>query len=191
MEKKYKIIALFGESGVGKDTIQNWLVSNFPNETHKIVSCTTRPPRDYEVNGKDYYFIDNAFFAQKVLDGSMLEAVVFNNWGYGTPIDSLEKDKINIGVFNPAGIDCLLQDPRLKISPIRVTIPPQERLIRVLEREVNPNCEEICRRFLADQKDFADLPFEEYYRVWDNLKEPILIKDNFIGTLAANTKSLS
>lgn len=168
----YKIIALFGESGAGKDTIQNWLVSNFPDEAHKIVSCTTRPPRDYEVNGEDYYFIDIEFFAQKVLDGSMLEATTFNSWGYGTPIESLKEDKINIGVFNIQGIDCLLQDPRLEVNVIYVTLSDKERLIRALKRELNPNCEEICRRFLADKKDFDDIPFE-WDLEWDNNYAPI------------------
>lgn len=170
MEKRYKIIALFGESGVGKDTIQNWLVSNFPEEAHKIISCTTRPPRDYEVNGQDYYFIDTEFFAQKVLNGTMLEATTFNHWGYGTPIDSLEEDKVNIGVFNIAGIDCLLQDSRLDVLPIYVKVPPKVRLMRSLQREAFPDCEEICRRFLVDQKDFSDIPFE-WELEWDNRVE--------------------
>ena len=181
---KYKIIALFGESGAGKDTIQNWLVSNFPKEAHKIISCTTRPPRDYEINGQDYYFIDTEFFAQKILNGSMLEATTFNNWGYGTPIDSLEEDKINIGVFNITGIDCLLQDPRLEVTTIYVRVSDKERLIRILNREENPNCEEICRRFLADRKDFSDIPFEWDFE-WDNTEAPVL-GGNLSTTITAN-----
>ena len=49
---KIKLLALFGESGVGKSTIQHWLVNNLPN-THKIIPCTSRPPRDYEKDGVD------------------------------------------------------------------------------------------------------------------------------------------
>ena len=182
---KYKIIALFGESGAGKDTIQNWLVSNFPEETHKIVSCTTRPPRDYEENGKDYFFIDTEYFAQKVLDGSMLEATTFNGWGYGTPIECLEEDKINIGVFNIQGIDCLLQDPRLEVNIIYVRLSDKERLIRILKRELNPNCEEVCRRYLADKKDFDDIPFE-WDLNWDNNYSPIKC-ETLLTTIQQNT----
>lgn len=43
MEQKYKIIALFGKSAAGKDTIQKWLVQHM-NNAHEIIGCTTRPP---------------------------------------------------------------------------------------------------------------------------------------------------
>ena len=82
---KYKVIALFGKSGAGKDTIQKWIVSNIP-DINGIISCTTRPKRDYEEEGKDYFFLTNEDFAEKVLDGSMLEATEFRDWFYGTPI---------------------------------------------------------------------------------------------------------
>lgn len=181
----YKIIALYGESGAGKDTIQDWLVKQHPTEAHKIVSCTTRPPRDYEENGKDYYFIDTETFAKKLLNGDMLEATTFNNWGYGTPIDCLEKDKINIGVFNIAGIDCLLQDPRLDVAVVYVKASAKERLIRVLNREEKPDCGEICRRFLADIKDFSDIPFEND-AVWENVHQNWLSGINLQTTLSLN-----
>ena len=50
---RYQIVALFGESASGKDTIQKYMVSNMG--AHGIVSCTTRGKRDYEEEGKDYY----------------------------------------------------------------------------------------------------------------------------------------
>ncbi|MGN0992848.1 MAG: hypothetical protein ACI4PE_02895 [Bacilli bacterium] len=78
---------------------------------------------------------------------------------YGTSIDSLDNDKINIGVFNIEGIECLLQDPRLEIIPIYIKTPDKERLLRNLNRENNPDCLEICRRFIADKKDFDNIPF--------------------------------
>lgn len=155
---KIKIIALYGKSGSGKDTIQKWLVSNFPN-SHGIISCTTRPPRDYEIEGKDYYFLSTSQFGEKVLNGDMLEATSFRDWMYGTSLDSLVQDKINIGVFNPEGIECLLQDNRLEILPIYIDASDKTRLIRNLNREKNPDCSEICRRFFTDAKDFSDISF--------------------------------
>lgn len=163
MLKKYKIIALFGKSGAGKDTIQKWLVSNLPN-ANGIVSCTTRPPRDNEVDGVDYHFITPIEFTRDILDGTMLEAAEFNGWFYGTPIESLVEDKINIGVFNPYGIECILQDSRLDVLPIYIIANDKDRLIRSLSREETPDCNEICRRFLVDEKDFADIEFQyDYY----------------------------
>lgn len=164
MENKYKILALFGKSGAGKDTIQKWLTTNY--NMNGIISCTTRPPRDYERDGIHYHFLSNEEFAQKVLNMSMLEATVFNDWCYGTPIESLKEDKINVGVFNIQGIECLLQDNRLDILPIFIDCSDKKRLLRNIKREKVPNCLEICRRFITDEKDFSDINFD--YITFDN-----------------------
>jgi len=159
--KKIKIIALFGPSGSGKDTLAKYLVANQSN-THEIISCTTRPMRDYEQDGIDYHFLTTEQFAEKVLDGTMLEATSFRDWFYGTPIDSLDENKINIGVFNIQGIECLLKDNRLEVYPVYIMCEDKVRLQRCLNREMVPDCEEICRRFLTDMKDFEDIPFEYF-----------------------------
>lgn len=158
MSDKYEVVALFGKSASGKDTIQKWLCSTF-EQTHGIVSCTTRPVREKEQEGIDYYYLTNEQFAEKVLNGDMLEATSFNNWFYGTPISSLAKDKVNIGVFNIAGIQCLLQDSRIIVKPVQICIDDKTRLLRSLNREDKPDCAEICRRFLTDEKDFCDIDF--------------------------------
>ena len=49
---KIKVIALFGKSASGKDSIQKWIIKSFPSATHSIISCTTRPKRDYEEDKK-------------------------------------------------------------------------------------------------------------------------------------------
>lgn len=165
MSKKYKIYAFFGKSGAGKDTIQKWVVSNC-YRANGIVSCTTRPKRDSEIEGIDYHYLSNEDFAKEVLNGNMLEATEFNDWFYGTRLSELKEDADNIGVFNIEGIECLLQDPRLEVIPIYVDVNDKIRLQRCLEREQNPNCHEICRRFLSDEKDFADIDFE--YKIVNN-----------------------
>ena len=167
--KKYKILALFGKSGSGKDTIQKWIVSHMP-QTKGIVSCTTRPARDYETDGIDYHFLSTEDFAKKVLNGDMLEATSFNDWFYGTSINELTENTVAIGVFNIQGIDCLLQDPRLEILPVLISVPKdKQRLIRILNREDNPNCAEICRRFLTDEADFQTINFD--YLTYDNIHQ--------------------
>lgn len=159
---KIKVIALFGKSASGKDTIQKAIIKYFPTMTHSIISCTTRPKRDYEEEGKDYYFLTTAQFAEKVLDGSMLEATEFNDWFYGAPIEALQEDKVNIGVFNPAGIEALLADTRIEVLPIFIVASDKTRLLRSLNREAAPDCAEICRRYFTDDKDFSDIPYYHY-----------------------------
>lgn len=167
--KKYKIIALFGKAGAGKDTIQQWIVNNY-FDVHGVVSCTTRPPRDYEEGGVDYHFLSSKDFTKRVLDGTMLEATEFRGWFYGTPLTSLDINKINIGVFNIAGIDALLEDDRLEVYPVIVYAPDKTRLLRQLKREQSPDCEEICRRFQTDNKDFLHCDFTPFF-VWENYDE--------------------
>ena len=162
METKYQIVALIGKAGAGKDSIQKATCELHPLMFHPIVSCTTRPAREGEVEGVDYHFISLNEFTRKVLNGDMLEATEFRDWFYGTTLDSLSKDKINIGVFNPAGVEALLEDSRLNVTVFEVTAPDKQRLMRYLNREEVPDCAEMCRRYFTDEKDFSDLDFDRY-----------------------------
>ena len=84
----------------------------------------------------------------------MLEATVFRDWCYGTSLDSLNLDGINVGVFNVDGIDILYDNPHIDLYVVLVEAPAKVRLIRSLNREENPDVDEIIRRYLADEKDF-------------------------------------
>ncbi len=163
------IVALFGESSSGKDTIMNYYINYYPN-TKGIITSTTRPKRDYEVDDVDYHFLSVNRFTEKVLNGTMIEATSFREWFYGTTLEEIDENKINIGVFNIKAINCLLQDGRFKVIPIYVAAAPKTRLKRSLNREENPDCSEICRRFLADEKDFNEIDFK-YNILYNNAKE--------------------
>ena len=52
----YKIIAIIGEAGSGKDTIMRRVLEAAPH-LHEIVSCTTRPPRAGEIDGVNHHFM--------------------------------------------------------------------------------------------------------------------------------------
>ena len=97
---------------------------------HEIISCTTRPIREGEAEGINYYYLTPEQFTHKVLNNEMLEATCFNNWFYGTSYDSLRLNKLNIGVFNPDGIRALLDNPNVKLKVIRVICPDKIRLLR-------------------------------------------------------------
>ena len=179
MENKYQVVALIGKAGAGKDSIQKATCELHPLMFHPIVSCTTRPAREGEIEGVDYHYITLNEFTRKVLNGDMLEATEFRDWFYGTTLESLSKDKINIGVFNPAGVEALLEDSRLDVIVFEVVAPDKQRLMRYLNREENPNCTEMCRRYFTDEKDFADLDFDRYQiDNWDGANLDLLTATN-------------
>lgn len=155
----YKIIALIGEAGSGKDTIMQGILKRCPTQFHEIISCTTRPIREGEKNGVNYHFLTPDDFTNKVKNNEMLEYTIFNNWFYGTSYDSLQPNTINIGVFNPAGIRSLHQFDDIDLIVYKITCSDKTRMLRQLNREEHPNVDEIVRRYKTDQEDFSTLDF--------------------------------
>lgn len=154
----YNIIALIGEAGAGKDTLMGEVLAQAPY-LHEIISCTTRPPREGEKYGVNYYYYTPAEFSTKVFDGEMLEYTNFNGWFYGTGLASLDESKINIGVFNPEGIRSLIAHPNCNVLVFLVRTADKIRLMRQLNREDNPDVQEIIRRFSTDTNDFRRINF--------------------------------
>lgn len=163
----FKIIALFGPSGSGKDTLLNHIIKKYPNQFNKIISYTTRPIRENEKNGEDYFFISAENFTKRVISGTMLEATQWGGEFYGSDISEFDQTKINIGIFDEHGIECLLGNPDLDIIPIFIAAEDKTRLLRILNREQSPDCEKICKRFLEDKTRFnVEFPFE--YKIYYN-----------------------
>ena len=74
----FKIIALIGEAGSGKDSVMQNILKKRPLAFNEIISCTTRPMREGEAEGVNYFYLTPEEFASKVLNGEMLEATSFN-----------------------------------------------------------------------------------------------------------------
>lgn len=85
MEKNYnKIILITAPSGSGKTSIVKYLMKEIP-ELSFSVSATTRPPRKNEIEGKDYYFINEEEFRDKIHKREFLEwEMVYEGRYYGT-----------------------------------------------------------------------------------------------------------
>ena len=165
----YKIIALIGEAGTGKDSLMQTILGLQP-DLHEIVSCTTRPRREGEVHGVNYFYYTPEQFGDMVLHDEMLECTVFNDWFYGTSYDSVRSDCVNIGVFNPTAVEALAARPDVDIEVIRVCAAPKTRLLRQLNREDNPCVDEIIRRYSADKIDFDGVEHDfECYAVFAKL----------------------
>jgi len=74
------LIVISGPSGVGKDSvIQRMKERKLP--FHFVVTATTRPPRQDEVDGQDYFFVSSDEFAEMIEKGELLEyAIVYNDY---------------------------------------------------------------------------------------------------------------
>ena len=166
---KYQVIAFVGKSGAGKDYCAKKLVAENPEDTHFIVSSTTRPKRDYEVEGVDYHFLTEKEFAA----ARFLETASFNGWHYGTRYEDLDPDRINVGVFNPTGLKSLAAHDDIYLTICYVKASDKTRLLRQLNREEEPNVKEIIRRFATDEADFIDDKSfislgDAYHEVWND-----------------------
>lgn len=173
---KKQVIAICGKSGSGKDTIMKEILKRYPNSFKPIVSYTTRPRRENEIEGIDYHFISKQEMANKIVNNEMLEVSEFNGWFYGTAIDSLSDDYINIGVYNLDGLEYLCQNEKDTDNLIfYIDASDKTRLIRSLNREENPDVGEIIRRYGTDKKDFSSFDVSEYkgYKLQNETKEDL------------------
>lgn len=180
--KKIKIKAICGKAGSGKDTILREVIKAFP-QNNKIINCTTRPIRENETNGINYHFLTIPEFTDKLINGKIIEASEFNNWFYGTDIETLSQSNTNIGVFNPTGIEILMENPSIDLTIFLIEATDKNRLLRQLNREENPDVKEIVRRFSADEKDFNHFElFASPIVLHNNSKEDLEYAVKVIGS---------
>ena len=95
------LLVISGPSAVGKDTISKRLLQ-LDDLIRYSVSYTTRPKRDYEIDGTHYSFVDEPEFARLARAGEFLENAVYNGCRYGTSAARVEAARA-------AGFDILLK----------------------------------------------------------------------------------
>lgn len=167
---KKRIIAIIGEAGCGKDSLVERLITKNKELFHKIIPCTTRPLRENEVNGVQYHFLSTNEFWKYASsqDDYIIDQTCFKGWYYGARASDLSNDKINIGVFNPSGVNQIIKNSNLDVKIVQLKVDPIKRMQRQLYRESNPNVSEIARRFLSDEKDFQVFDFKEKIELPNN-----------------------
>ena len=154
MKSNKSRIILCGKAASGKDHLRKTLEGR---GFRYGVSYTTRPPRKGEIDGKDYFFLEENEFQALIEQGFFYEHVAFNEWNYGT---SKEQWFVNDDVFimTPTGISKLHAADRKSSFIIYIDIPTEIRRERLIER--NDNADSIERRLEADDRDFQN--FTDY-----------------------------
>lgn len=166
-----KIHMLMGKSSSGKDTIKNLLLGKFTEEEwekfhlSEVVMNTTRPIRTGEVNGKDYWFVDDNFLTEAKTANEIIELrqyqTIHGVWSYFTHVDSIDLKNKNYIYLNTleAYYNLIKYFSPDQIIPYYIYVKDDgERLQRALDRErrqSSPKYSELCRRYLADEVDFS------------------------------------
>lgn len=161
-----KIFYIMGKSSSGKDTVYKKLIANPSLNLKIIVPYTTRPIRIGETDGVEYHFTDIDGMEKLKADNKIIECRSYNTvygvWYYFTAKD----DQINLKYNDYLIIGTLESYVNTrdyfgadKVIPIYIDLDDGERLLRAVNREksqTQPKYEELCRRYLADAKDFSE-----------------------------------
>lgn len=84
------VIMLMGRSGSGKTTLQDRLIQYRPQMFHKVVSTTTRPKREGEQHGVDYYFVNEDEWNKLDSAGKLIQKMTFGGHFYGSTTPEYE-----------------------------------------------------------------------------------------------------
>ncbi|MEG0370918.1 MAG: guanylate kinase [Clostridium sp.] len=159
-----KIFCLMGKSSSGKDTVFRKIRKDKTLELYPVVTYTTRPIRINEINGVEYFFIEEDALNKYRQDEKVIEERVYHtnkgDWYYATIDDgqiNLKKSYILITTLE-AYMSLRKFYGEENVVPFYIDLDDGIRLQRALYRErkqKHPNYSEMCRRFLADDEDFS------------------------------------
>jgi len=153
-------IILVGKAAAGKDHMRKIL----QGRGFKYgVSYTTRPKREGEIDGEDYYFISEEEFIKGIVNNLWYEWVQFNGWYYGTTVKQFNEE-CNLFIMTPKGISHINSVDRKKCTIIYLDMSDSVRAARLSER--GDNNDSIERRMYHDDIDFKD--FTDYDLIINN-----------------------
>ncbi len=167
------LVILSGPSGSGKDTVISELKKRNV-DIRQSVSATTRPPREGEKDGVDYYFIDVPTFEQKIREGYFLEYVRYGSNYYGTPREAVEK-LVNDGISVLLKIEVEGAGNIRNVFPDVVSvflIPPSlDVLAKRLRGRGTETEESFCSRFATASRELCRASEYDYVVINDDLDD--------------------
>lgn len=181
-KKNGKIIVISGPSGVGKTTICRELLKRNKNLVFSI-SYTTRPKKEKEKNGIDYYFVSEDKFVKMIENNEFIEWAKVHNFYYGTPKKKLLED-IKAGKDVLLDIDVQGGKSIKKLFPDGVFIfvlPPSWEVLK--ERIINrkrDNKKEVYLRLKNALKEIKSIRYYNYIVINDELNKTLEIINSII-----------
>lgn len=160
-----KIFYVMGKSASGKDTVYKLLLERMP-ELKTVVLYTTRPVRDGETEGIEYHFVTEEKLCEVKGSGRLIEVrtyqTVYGPWSYFT-VDDGQFDLNNHDYLMIGTLESFEKMQgyfgKEDVVPLYICVEDGVRLERALCRErmqKQPKYSELCRRYLADEKDFSE-----------------------------------
>ena len=177
MEKKEKglLIVLSGPSGAGKSTVVKKLMQQRGN-IHFSVSYTTRAPRNEDIDGVTYNFVDRAEFERMIANNEFLEYAEYSGNYYGTSLKVIEEKQA-------AGIDVLLDIEVQGAANVRskcpdavlvFTVPPSyQELERRLRGRNTDDEQTICKRLSRALEEVREINMYDYLVVNDQVDNAV------------------
>lgn len=161
-----KLFYIMGKSSSGKDTVYSRLLSDHELNLRPFIIYTTRPIRSNETDGVQYYFVTEKDLQRMQEEGKVIELRVYQTmhgpWNYFTA----DSELVDMESYDYVGLGTPESYTKIRtyygkdrVVPIYIEVEDGLRLQRALDRERSmeqPKYEEMCRRFLADQKDFSE-----------------------------------
>ena len=169
------LMIVSGPSGVGKDTVLNrWFSRN--SNVKRVVSCTTRQPREGELNGEDYHFLSPADFEGMVLDDQFLEYKNVHGNYYGTPLRQVE-EMLSAGIVAILKIDVqgalAVMEKHPETTSVFLLPPSWEELERRLTSRGTEDEEAIAKRLSNAKDELATAPKYQYQVINDNIDKTV------------------
>lgn len=174
------LIVLSGPSGVGKGTIVNELKKIYDFATS--VSCTTRAPREGEIDGKHYFFLSKENFNSMIERGELLE--YDNHFGnlYGTPKAFVEEKLKTQNVLLEIEVNGALNAKKVYPAAVLIMIVPpsvEELKARLMGRGTEDE-EKIAERLKRLDYELSKKDEYDYVVVNDNLQKAVTEIENII-----------
>lgn len=175
MNRRGKTFIVSGPSGVGKSTVLRALFQG-RDDLYFSVSATTRPPREGEVDGKDYHFITADRFRSMIEEDAFLEYAEYVSNFYGTPkkyvdeaMDAGKDAILDIEIQGAAQVSAKRPDTvRIFIAP-----PSWEELERRLTARGTDTPEKIQKRLLRAKVELDSASGYDYFVINDTVEQAV------------------